>query len=125
MDDIAEILKKCGEIRMEIGGHTDSQGREVMNQQLSQSRARAVLNALRERRVLTSALTAKGYGESAPIADNKTRRRARSQPPDRIQADPARADQRTARQALKAWKKAVEAEDAPEAAEQNQEDYAR
>ncbi|MEO3417040.1 OmpA family protein [Roseovarius sp. CAU 1744] len=72
MDDIAEILKKCGEIRMEIGGHTDSQGREVMNQQLSQSRARAVLNELRERRVLTSALTAKGYGESAPIADNQT-----------------------------------------------------
>lgn len=72
MDDIAEILKKCGEIRMEIGGHTDSQGREVMNQQLSQSRARAVLNALRDRRVLTSALTSKGYGESAPIADNKT-----------------------------------------------------
>lgn len=72
MDDIAEILKKCGEIRMEIGGHTDSQGREVMNQQLSQSRARAVLNELRDRRVLTSALTAKGYGESTPIADNKT-----------------------------------------------------
>ena len=70
MDDIAEILKKCGEIRMEIGGHTDSQGREVMNQQLSQARAHAVLNALRERRVLTSALSAKGYGESAPIADN-------------------------------------------------------
>ncbi|WP_306112704.1 MULTISPECIES: OmpA family protein [unclassified Roseovarius] len=72
MDDIAEILKKCGEIRMEIGGHTDSQGREVMNQQLSQSRARAVLSELRDRRVLTSALTAKGYGESTPIADNKT-----------------------------------------------------
>lgn len=72
MDDIAEILKSCGEIRMEIGGHTDSQGREVMNQQLSQSRARAVLSALRDRRVLTSAFTAKGYGESAPISDNDT-----------------------------------------------------
>ncbi len=72
MDDIAEILKKCGEIRMEIGGHTDSQGREVMNQQLSQSRARAVLNELRDRRVLTSGLSSKGYGETAPIADNKT-----------------------------------------------------
>ena len=72
MDDIAEILKKCGEIRMEIGGHTDSQGREVMNQQLSQARARAVLNELRDRRVLTSALTSKGYGESTPIGDNKT-----------------------------------------------------
>ena len=72
MDQIAEILKECGEIRMEIQGHTDSQGREVMNQQLSQSRARAVLNELRLRRVLTSSFTAEGYGESNPIADNDT-----------------------------------------------------
>lgn len=72
MDDIAEILKECGEIRMEIGGHTDSQGREVMNQQLSQNRAQAVLNELRTRRVLTASISAKGYGESQPIADNKT-----------------------------------------------------
>lgn len=72
MDDIAEILKACGEIRMEIGGHTDSQGREVMNQQLSQARAQSVLNELRARRVLTSAIRAKGYGESQPIADNGT-----------------------------------------------------
>ncbi|MEM9496983.1 MAG: OmpA family protein [Pseudomonadota bacterium] len=72
MDDIAEILQKCGEIRMEIGGHTDSQGREVMNQQLSQSRAQTVLNELRARRVLTASITVRGYGESAPIADNDT-----------------------------------------------------
>ena len=70
MDDIAEILKECGEITMEIGGHTDSQGREVMNQQLSQARAQTVLNELRVRRVLTASITAVGYGESQPIADN-------------------------------------------------------
>ena len=40
MDRIADILKECGEIRMEIGGHTDSQGREVMNERLSLERAR-------------------------------------------------------------------------------------
>ncbi|MFK7940710.1 MAG: OmpA family protein [Roseovarius sp.] len=72
MDDIADILKKCGTIRMEIGGHTDSQGRETMNQQLSQARARSVLEALRARRVLTGNITAKGYGEAQPIADNGT-----------------------------------------------------
>jgi OOP family OmpA-OmpF porin len=72
MDDIAELLKKCGPINLEIGGHTDSQGREIMNQQLSQSRAQAVLNGLRERRVLTSSYTAVGYGETQPIADNDT-----------------------------------------------------
>lgn len=72
MDDIATILAECGEIRIEIQGHTDSQGRESMNQALSQSRAQAVLNALRERRILTSSYVAKGYGESQPIADNGT-----------------------------------------------------
>lgn len=70
MDQIAEILKQCGKVRMEIGGHTDSQGRETMNQQLSQARAQTVLNELRARRVLTSTITAKGYGESQPIAGN-------------------------------------------------------
>lgn len=72
MDDIAEILRECGEMRIEIGGHTDSQGREEMNERLSQERAQAVLNELRTRRVLTSSFTAKGYGESQPIADNDT-----------------------------------------------------
>ena len=43
-----------------------------MNQQLSQARATSVLNELRARRVLTSTYAAKGYGETTPIADNKT-----------------------------------------------------
>lgn len=72
LDDIAAILSKCGEIKIEIGGHTDSQGREEMNQALSQRRAQAVLNEIRARKVLTSAYTATGYGESQPIADNDT-----------------------------------------------------
>lgn len=72
IDAIAEVLRDCQTVKIEIGGHTDSQGREVMNQQLSQARADAVLNAIMARRVLTSNLIAKGYGESRPIADNKT-----------------------------------------------------
>ncbi|WP_138465091.1 OmpA family protein [Poseidonocella sp. HB161398] len=70
VDRIAEVLRGCPDVAMEIGGHTDSQGREEMNQLLSQARAEAVLSALAGRRVLTSQLTAKGYGESQPIADN-------------------------------------------------------
>ncbi len=72
MDDIAEVLKKCGDMKIEIQGHTDSQGREEMNQQLSQERAQSVLDELRARRVLTSSFSAKGYGETLPIADNGT-----------------------------------------------------
>ncbi|SDK41642.1 OmpA family protein [Aliiruegeria lutimaris] len=74
INDIADILKECREVEMEIeiAGHTDSQGREEMNLELSQGRAQAVLDALVARRVLTSGIDAKGYGESNPIADNDT-----------------------------------------------------
>lgn len=72
IDQLSEILKNCQTVEMEIGGHTDSQGRESMNERLSQERANAVLNAVMARRVLTSNLTAKGYGETVPIADNDT-----------------------------------------------------
>ena len=69
---IATILKKCEDIKIEIGGHTDSQGTEKMNLDLSQLRAEAVKTALLTRRTLVRNLTSKGYGEVHPIADNKT-----------------------------------------------------
>ena len=72
MDRISEILLKCGPIRVEIQGHTDSQGRESMNLTLSQSRAEAVIDELMNRRILVSNIVAKGYGETIPIADNDT-----------------------------------------------------
>ncbi|MBV1926342.1 MAG: OmpA family protein [Rhodobacteraceae bacterium] len=72
LNAIADVLDVCGEIRLEIQGHTDSQGRETMNLQLSQGRAQSVLNQLRARRVLTSTYVATGYGETQPIADNDT-----------------------------------------------------
>lgn len=72
IDKVAEILRDCQHTEIEIGGHTDSQGREIMNEQLSQARADAVLNAIMARRVLVSNLSARGYGESQPIADNET-----------------------------------------------------
>lgn len=70
LDDLGSVLKACGALRLEIAGHTDSQGREEMNQRLSQDRADAVLTELRQRRVKTADFLAKGYGESDPIADN-------------------------------------------------------
>lgn len=72
IDKIAKLLQQCGEIPLEIQGHTDSQGREEMNLNLSQARAQSVLNALRARRILTGSFVAKGYGEDNPIASNST-----------------------------------------------------
>ncbi len=72
VDDIAEILQKCPDLKIRIAGYTDSQGREEMNQQLSQQRAEAVLAALRVRRVPVASFEAVGFGEADPIADNET-----------------------------------------------------
>ena len=72
IDAIAEVFSRCLEAPIEISGHTDSQGREEMNLNLSQSRADAVLNALRSARVKLKTLSSLGYGETNPIADNAT-----------------------------------------------------
>lgn len=91
VDAIAEQLKACPPFRLEIAGYTDSQGREGMNQTLSQERAQSVLNELMSRRVLVSGITAKGFGEQDPIADNGTEegREANRRIEFRIIAEPA------------------------------------
>lgn len=72
LDELAKILANCPAMQMEIAGHTDSQGSEGGNKALSQARAEAVLLALQGRRVDVSGMTAVGYGETQPIADNGT-----------------------------------------------------
>lgn len=69
---IAQILNRCSHAAFEVEGHTDSQGREEMNKNLSQNRANAVVDALLARSLLLGALSAVGYGEAQPIADNET-----------------------------------------------------
>lgn len=69
---LAEVLIKCNHFTWEIGGHTDSQGRESMNFELSSKRASAILDALVEAGVPSDILTAIGYGERFPIANNRT-----------------------------------------------------
>lgn len=72
LDRIVKILDRCRTTAMEVGGHTDSQGRDIMNLRLSQERAEAVLDALGERRGRTELLVPIGYGETEPVADNDT-----------------------------------------------------
>lgn len=72
MEALAKVLARCGGVQMEIAGHTDAQGSEEGNRALSQTRAEAVLLALQGRQVDVSGLTAVGYGESRPTADNDT-----------------------------------------------------
>jgi succinyl-CoA synthetase beta subunit len=54
----------------EIGGHTDNQGKPESNQKLSQARAEAVVKYIESKGVAKGQLTAKGYGDTKPVADN-------------------------------------------------------
>ncbi len=67
----ADTLKRYPELKIEVAGHTDSRSSDSYNLGLSQRRANSVLAYLRDAGVRNE-LSAKGYGESEPIADNNT-----------------------------------------------------
>lgn len=72
IDNVARILEQSPGIRIEIHGHTDSDGDETANQVLSQQRSQAVVSALAQRGIDSGRMTAVGFGESDPIAPNIT-----------------------------------------------------
>jgi OOP family OmpA-OmpF porin len=72
LDAVATDLKKYPRLKLELQGHTDSKGPDAYNLKLSQQRADSVRTYLLDQGVPAGALVAKGYGETQPIADNKT-----------------------------------------------------
>jgi OOP family OmpA-OmpF porin len=69
---IADVLRGCPGAEFEIAGHTDAQGPETANRQLSEQRAEAVVAALQAQDLPLVVLGARGYGATRPIADNAT-----------------------------------------------------
>ena len=72
LDVVADQLRGRPGLRVAVEGHTDSVGSEAYNQALSQRRADAVRSYLVRKGVPAGQLTARGLGESAPIATNDT-----------------------------------------------------
>jgi len=72
IDQVAAALKTAPTLNLEVAGHTDNVGTAASNQTLSEQRAEAVRNALVARGVDAARLTAKGYGQTSPVADNRT-----------------------------------------------------
>jgi outer membrane protein OmpA-like peptidoglycan-associated protein len=72
LDDAVATLKRYPALKVEIAGHTDSANSDAYNLDLSQRRAKSVLDYFVGHGVEADRLSAKGYGEAEPIADNAT-----------------------------------------------------
>lgn len=72
LDSAVEILIQFPSVRLEVSGHTSSEGTEERNQELSVLRAEAVRDYLVEKGVKADRIVARGAGASEPVADNAT-----------------------------------------------------
>ena len=72
LNDLVDVMKLKPTLIIEIAGHTDNTGTPEINKKLSQSRAEAVKNYLIKKGIAANRITAKGYGDTEAVADNKT-----------------------------------------------------
>lgn len=72
LDEVAAALKQTPAMRVRIEGHTDNAGQAEANKVLSERRARSVMEALTARGVAAGRMTAEGFGQERPVADNRT-----------------------------------------------------
>ncbi|HMJ56345.1 MAG TPA: OmpA family protein [Polyangiaceae bacterium] len=72
LDQVAEALKNQADHKMVVEGHTDSQGSEGSNQELSQRRAQTVRDYFVSRGVPSDIISATGVGQHRPVGDNRT-----------------------------------------------------
>ena len=72
LNDVVTILNENPTYKVQIDGHTDSQGSDEYNQGLSDQRAASVKAYFISKGIDESRLSSAGYGESKPVADNKT-----------------------------------------------------
>lgn len=72
LDQVAKLLRSVPNMNLMIGGHADNTGSAAVNERLSSERANAVQNYLIVQRIAASRLQAKGFGSSAPVAENTT-----------------------------------------------------
>jgi outer membrane protein OmpA-like peptidoglycan-associated protein len=72
LNKVIEFLKQNETVEIEISGHTDSQGSDTYNENLSQGRSQSVVDYLASQGIDSARLTARGYGEAIPIDSNDT-----------------------------------------------------
>jgi OmpA-OmpF porin, OOP family len=72
LDNVAGILKRCPDLKVQVSGHTDNTGQTSLNRALSFRRASAVVTTLTKAGIDKARLKSEGFGASRPIAKNET-----------------------------------------------------
>lgn len=72
LDELVSYLNRKEDDRIEVGGHTDNVGQPAFNMKLSLDRANTVRDYLLSKGIDPARVMAKGYGQTKPVADNKT-----------------------------------------------------
>jgi len=72
IDQIYELMSNNPSLKVSIEGHTDNTGTPASNKTLSETRARAVVDALVAKGISKARLSSKGWGQEKPVADNRT-----------------------------------------------------
>jgi OOP family OmpA-OmpF porin len=72
IDEILKLLKTNPSLNLTVEGHTDNVGAPDYNRRLSDARARSVVAALTAHGIASRRLTAVGFGQEKPVADNGT-----------------------------------------------------
>jgi outer membrane protein OmpA-like peptidoglycan-associated protein len=70
LQEVAKLLAANADWKLRVEGHTDNVGAKAANQTLSEQRAKAVVAWLTSHGVAAAGLTAQGFGDSKPVADN-------------------------------------------------------
>ncbi len=73
LNRLIKLMNDVPTLKIELGGHTDSQGSKTYNQSLSERRAQAVVDYLTKNGISADRLVSKGYGEDEPVATNETK----------------------------------------------------
>ena len=72
LDKIVQLMNDNPTVKIQISGHTDNVGKPAENLTLSNNRAKTVVSYLINKRISPQRLSFKGFGETQPVADNKT-----------------------------------------------------
>lgn len=72
LDGLFDIVSRCPDMVIEVGGHTDDKGSAASNTRLSQRRANSVVRYLSNKGIAQQRLQSVGYGESIPLVPNDT-----------------------------------------------------